>query len=141
MKFDWSKILIVTMVCFILLIVGMGIKMATSSQELYEEDYYELGEEHASRMNMEVQAKYVSYELIRNHNQFLFQFDSIGLISSFKLVHLADKSQDRDLIFTDTSPSSNVKIALGELEEGNWIMEVQGEVNGKPFFKKQQLAL
>ena len=43
MKLDWGKTLIIVMVAFMALIVTLGIKMATSDQTLYEEEYYERG--------------------------------------------------------------------------------------------------
>ena len=55
------------MAAFILFIVAMGVKMASSSEALYEKDYYEQGEKHAERMALEqvgeaVQINYLAKE-------------------------------------------------------------------------------
>ncbi len=53
MKISWGKILFIVMALFIVMIVAMGIKMVTSGQSKYEDNYYELGESHTKRMELE----------------------------------------------------------------------------------------
>jgi hypothetical protein len=141
MKFGWSKILVVVMASFIIMIVAMGIKMASTDQSLYEDDYYEKGEDHASRMTKELEAKHVELHLNRSSNSLQVSFDSMGFVNNIKLVKLSDETLDKEFNLTDSIPLKQATVNVGLLTSGTWILEVTGEVNAKPFFKKKQLAL
>jgi hypothetical protein len=125
------------MALFILFIVSMGIKMATSSQELYEEDYYEQGEKHADRMAMEIEARNVNTEYISSENSLSFEFDSIGWVENVKLVHLSNAESDLQIVTKDSLPSFSKLIPISALNPGIWVMEAEGTVNQKKFFIKK----
>lgn len=141
MRFDWSKILIAAMALFIIFIVSMGVKMATSSQALYEDDYYEQGEMHAERMVQEKAGEKVKVSYNRAKNALDIMYDTDGYVTSYKLVFLADNTKD----FAEKSlikrPSKEQSVLIRQdLKTGIWVLEVLGFVNGKPFFKKQQFV-
>jgi len=140
MRFDWSKILIAAMALFIIFIVSMGVKMATSSQALYEDDYYEQGEMHAERMEQERAGEKVKFDYQRSEKQFQIGFDTIGFVTSSKFVNLADRTSDKEIFSMDIVPKSEVIIEDWGLKPGIWVIEISGEVNGKTFFKKQQFV-
>ncbi len=143
MKLDWSKILILAMVLFIVFIVAMGIKMATSSQSLYEQDYYEKGEDHTSRMNMEKVGEHVNMKFASESNTIHFEFDSIGLVEEIRLVNLADSKRDKTLkVEQNDMPTQKNESTfnLGDLGQGIWVIEVKGSVNSTPFFIKKQIV-
>ena len=85
------------MIAFIVFIVAMGIKMATSSQSLYEIDYYEKGEDHTARMNLEKEGELVDLEFLHGSNTLNFKFDSIGYVSEIKMVNLSNSKLDKSL--------------------------------------------
>jgi nitrogen fixation protein FixH len=129
------------MACFILFIVSMGVKMATSNQALYEDDYYEQGEMHAERMEQQQAGQEVTVSFNRRKNSLDVNFDGTGYVSSYKLVFLADNTQDvedKDLVHT---PVEKQSIAIPqELKTGIWYFEVQGSIEGQSFFKKEQFV-
>jgi hypothetical protein len=137
---SWNKILIVAMAAFIIFIVAMGIKMASSSEALYEKDYYEQGEKHAERMELEQVGQAVKINYLASENAFTITFDSVGFIQEIKLVHLAGADDDRIVKPKDSEPSATKFIALTTLKPGVWMMEAKGEVNAKPFFIKKQFV-
>ncbi|PCJ63962.1 MAG: hypothetical protein COA58_15140 [Bacteroidetes bacterium] len=141
MKLDWSKILIITMALFMIFIVSMGVKMISSSQELYEDNYYELGEEHASRMEKETEGEKVEATYNRSKNSIDITFDGKGYISNYKLVYLANSKFDiREKNFIDTPVQKQTLKIPSKLNEGIWILELSGVVNDRAFFKKQQFT-
>lgn len=141
MRFDWSKILIVAMGAFIIMIVSMGIRMATSNQALYEDDYYELGENHTDRMHREEHARFVNVDLNANTQMLTVSFDSTGYCTRIRLVYLADKSQDKTLEKIDGTSSPSQQFNVGEIRSGSWFVEVSGNVNGNDFFVKEKYTL
>lgn len=128
------------MAAFIIFIVAMGIKMASSSEALYEKDYYEQGEKHAERMELEQVGQAVKINYLASENAFTITFDSVGFIQEIKLVHLAGADDDRIVKPKDSEPSATKFIALTTLKPGVWMMEAKGEVNAKPFFIKKQFV-
>ncbi|MGB0849697.1 MAG: FixH family protein [Bacteroidia bacterium] len=141
MKLDWSKILIGAMALFIVFIVSMGVKMATSSQALYEEDYYEQGEEHAIRMEQEKAGESVEVRFNRTTNSLDCEFEIDGYVSKYKLVCLADSKRDLEVSLSENSLSSKQSIVIpSKIVEGIWYYEVTGLVGKNAFFKKQQFV-
>ncbi|MBT8326476.1 MAG: hypothetical protein KJP21_02055 [Bacteroidia bacterium] len=130
------------MIAFIVLIVAMGIKMATSSQSLYEVDYYEKGEEHTSRMNLEKEGEHVDVEFLHRSNKLKFNFDSLGYIQTIKLLNLSNSNLDRTLEINSNDvvdQKEEVTVSLGDLSLGIWVLEISGFVNDKSFFIKKQI--
>ena len=140
MKFGWSKILIAAMAMFIIFIVSMGVKMATSSQALYEDDYYEQGEMHTERMKQEKAGEKVNATFNQTTSNVEVKFDSIGYVESAKFVHLANHRFDRSINVSANLTKNYTEIDLLNLEAGLWVMELKGLVNGQIFFKKQQFV-
>ena len=141
MKFDWSKILIAAMVLFIIFIVSMGIKMATSNQALYEDDYYEQGEMHAERMEQERTGDKVQVSYNRAENALDVVYDTDGYVTSYKLVFLADNTKDFDEKKLADTPVKQQQLEIGRhLESGIWYYEISGYTEEQAFFKKQQFV-
>jgi len=138
---SWNKILVIAMASFIIFIVAMGVKMASSNDSLYEKDYYEQGEKHAERMQLEEVGEAVSINYLASQNAFSIAFDSIGYIQEIKLVHMAGADDDRIIKPTDNDPSATKFIALTDLKSGVWMLEARGEVNGQSFFIKKQFVI
>lgn len=129
------------MAAFIIFIVAMGIKMASSSEALYEKDYYEQGEQHAERMELEKVGKAVEVNYRISERGFSVLFDSIGFVNEIKLVHMAGAEDDRIVRPKDLEPSAAKLIDVETLKPGVWMMEVKGEVNSKSFFIKKQFVI
>ena len=138
---DWSKILIAAMALFIIFIVSMGVKMATSNQALYENDYYEQGEMHTERMEMEKVGETISADYNGHLNALELSFKKAGVITETKLIFLADNGQDFSIRPLGSIAKTNIIIPLErELKPGIWYMEISGESGGQLFFKKQQFV-
>jgi hypothetical protein len=137
MKMDWGKILFIAMALFIVMIVAMGIKMATSQQSLYEENYYEQGENHEARMKAELEAKNLQFTFKPQTGEASFVFDSTGYVTMIKLIQLADEGNDMLIVNKDTVPVTTYTTIL-ETNKGGYILEMEGVVNGKAWFKKHQ---
>ena len=141
MRFDWSKILIAAMAVFIIFIVSMGIKMATSSQALYEDDYYEQGEMHSARMEQEQAGEKVKVSYNRAKNALDVEYETEGYVTGYKLIFRADNTKDFDEKSLADKPAKSQQISIPrKLEEGIWYYEVSGFIQGKPLFKKQQFV-
>lgn len=139
MKMDWGKILFITMAVFIVMIVAMGIKMATSQQSLYEENYYEQGENHEARMKAELEARNINFSFKPQTGEATFDFDSIGYVRSIKLIQLSDEGNDQCIVNKDTALVSTYKTVLS-VGKGGYILEMDGVVNGRFWFKKYQFV-
>lgn len=139
MKIDWSNVLIAAMIMFILFIVSLSVKMATSSYALYEDDYYEQGEIYNERMKMEKIGESVSADYIVDLNTLELNFKKAGVVTEVRLVFLADHEQDLSLRPSESLAKNRIVIPFEkELKSGIWYMEISGNSEGKPFFKKQQ---
>jgi hypothetical protein len=141
MKLDWSKILIIGMALFVIFIVSMGIKMATSNQSLYEKDYYEQGEMHAERMVQEQEGAKVMVSFNRGENAIDVKYEQEGYVTGYRLVFLADSKYDFDEKSTTSTPvkAQTLKIPRA-LKAGIWVLEITGFTEGEAFFKKQQIV-
>lgn len=140
MKLDWSKGLIAVMALFIIFIVSMGIRMATSSQELYEQDYYEKGEQHTERMEMEENGKDIKIEYNHVNNSLDVSLDGEAQILSYKLTFLPDQTRDIYRELENSTVKDSFGIALNDNTSGIWVIELKGKRAGKYFFKKQQFV-
>jgi hypothetical protein len=140
MKWDWSKSLILIMGLFILLIVGMAIKMATSNQSLYQTDYYEQGEKHTDRMEREEVGKQVQVLYNPSSGTLNVSFDSIGVVQSVELRYLSDAGRDKRIKVSEGRSTHKAELSFGKLASGLWIMEIEGKVNGESFFKREQFV-
>jgi hypothetical protein len=139
MNLDWSKVLIGAMALFIIFIVSMGVKMATSSQALYEEDYYEQGELHAVRMEEERNAKDIQIEYDPLQDALDVKLDGQAELLSYRLTYLANKKQDVYYEYADILVMDSFAIALNpESASGIWVVELRGKKDNKFFVKKQQ---
>ena len=141
MKWDWSKILIAVMAGFIIMIVGFAIRMATSEQSIYEEDYYELGESHAERMEKESYASFVAFEIAPSRSSIEVSFDSSGAVSTMKMVHLANAKLDRKFEIKEQTEVPSQLFTMEPLAQGSWVIEIDGVVNGNAFFLKKRFTL
>jgi hypothetical protein len=128
------------MALFIIFIVSMGVKMVSSNQALYEDDYYEQGENHAERMEQEQFGESVSASFNQSTSTVEVKFDSIGHVRLAKFVHLANSKFDRNINVTSNLDKDYSEIVLMDLEPGAWVMELNGVVNGEKYFKKQQFV-
>ena len=134
MKFNWSTILVIAMAVFIVLIVGMGIRMASSSSELYEQDYYAKGEDHAIRMEQEKVGSQLTITYDYKVKGLLVQHKNKSLnVEEVVLRKMANSKEDFKI-----RPTSSDTILL-TLSSGAWVAEIQGTVDGLPFFKKMSI--
>ena len=141
MKANWSKILIAVMALFILFIVTMGIIMATSSQTLYEDNYYEQGELHAERMEQEQAGEQVVVTYNHATNSLDVTYGERGFVVGYKLIFLADDHYDMAMKSANRVPKSSESLKIPKaLKEGLWMLEMVGMAEGKTIFKKQQFV-
>ncbi|MBR9861307.1 hypothetical protein GYB22_11280 [bacterium] len=136
---DWSKILIITMLVFIGFIVTLGINMANSTSDLYEEDYYQQGEKHETRLALEKVGQNVEVIYQAQAEVLKFNFDSIGSCSHLDFKNIADKKHDVSIDLSNKNHKES-QISVEELSEGLWIVEIEGKVNGEDFFKKYEFV-
>ena len=140
MKIKWSYILVIAMSIFILMVVAMGIKMASSNSELYEKDYYEKGEEHATRMQEETLAKQVTLTFLRSASQLRVEFtNGAGEVHEIRCLKLSDSKSD--FVISGENKAFNEKIFPFRLSTGIWVIEVKGVINNQKFFKKLELTI
>ena len=140
MKVSWNIILIVAMICFIVMIVSMGVRMATSSSELYERDYYEKGEDHAQRMEKESVSEEVTISYDSSSQMLNIDFGiEEGSISSIRGLKLSNSAQD--FKFKPDQKQFRTAAYPLELSQGIWVLEVKGERKGEAFFKKLNVTI
>lgn len=124
---------------FIIMIVAMGIRMASSSSELYEQDYYKQGEEYAERMVQEDLAKNVQANYHYNNNALQIKFlKGQGDLIKLKAIKLSNS--DEDFIIKLNKKAIDSLTIPFELSKGLWVIEINGTIEGKEFFKKLELA-
>jgi hypothetical protein len=140
MKIKWSYILVIAMAVFIVMVVAMGIKMASSSSELYETDYYEKGEDHATRMQEEALAKQVNLTFERNESQLRVEFlNGAGEVHEIRCLKLSDSKSD--FIINVEKETIKEKTFPITLSTGIWVIELKGVINKENFFKKLELTI
>ncbi|MFY0643979.1 MAG: hypothetical protein JXR19_05895 [Bacteroidia bacterium] len=128
------------MACFITMIVAMGIRMATSSSELYERDYYEKGEEHAERMLQESQSGNINLSYDYSFKGLAVDFGDVeGIINQVRCLKLSDSS--KDFIYKPDQKRFRTGSLRLDLSSGIWVLEVTGTRNGQEFFKKLQVTI
>jgi hypothetical protein len=127
------------MICFIGFIVSLGIMMAGSKHQLYEEDYYEKGENYEERIQHLKTGQTVSMQFSKEQNSLLLNFQGRGTYTSLLFRNIADKNKDF-MIPGDSHREASQVVDLANLESGTWIVECQGLVNGDSFFKKLEFV-
>ncbi len=141
MNLNWSKIVIGVLISFVIFITTLGIWMALSPQSLYDNDYYERGENHAIQMQKEISGKDIILDLNVESLKLKVIFKKSGYVKSARLICLSDKSRDKEIKVNDTTLKSSVFINLGNLHNGLWIIEIYGQSDNKPFYKSQEFML
>lgn len=135
MKMNWGKILMLVMLAFMALIVTLGIRMARSGQSLYEEEYYEKGEQHEDRLIKERTGLAVELSYNAALKSIELIYDSTGYFSEMLFRNLAD--ENRDFMLTGKKrQKSHEMVNVASIAPGNWVVECKGMVNGKEYFKK-----
>lgn len=141
MNLDWSKIVVGILISFVVFVMTFGIRMALSPQPLYDNDYYERGENHAAQMQEEISGKNIILDLDRESHKLGVIFSKKGYVKSARFICLSNKSRDVDIKINDTTLSSSVWLNIGDLHPGLWVFEVYGQSGNKSFYKKQEYTL
>ena len=141
MNISWSKIVVVILVSFVVFILTLGIWMALSPQSLYEEDYYERGENYAVQMKGELLGKNVTLDLDKESRELKVSFDKLGYVKSFRMICLSDQSQYKEIKMSNKILKPEVYLNLKGLQSGLWIIEIYGNSGNDSFYKKQEYNL
>ena len=138
MNISWSKIVVGILVSFVVFILTLGIWMALSPQSLYEEDYYERGENYAVQMKGELLGKNVTLDLDKESRELKVSFDKLGYVKSVRMICLSDQSQDKEIKMSNKILKPEVYLNLKGLQSGLWIIEIYGNSGNDSFYKKQK---
>lgn len=141
MNISWSKIVVGILVSFVVFILTLGIWMALSPQSLYEEDYYERGENYAVQMKGELLGKNVTLDLDKESRELKVSFDKLGYVKSVRMICLSDQSQDKEIKLSNKILKPEVYLNLKGLQSGLWIIEIYGNLGKDSFYKKQEYNL
>ncbi len=136
---NWGKGLVVSMSLFILFIIGLVFFMLRHNDALYEEDYYQKGEEHTETMKAEGIGGEI--KIVYSAPQLTINLQEIGLVSSVTLKHMGNSAYDRQV--TNDSPEEKqvFTLELKDLENGIWYVEINGKIQNKTFFRKEKLVI
>lgn len=141
MNISWSKIVVGILVSFVVFILTLGIWMALSPQSLYEEDYYERGENYAVQMKRELLGKNVTLDLDKESRELKVSFDKLGYVKSVRMICLSDQSQDKEIKMSNKILKPEVYLNLKGLQSGLWIIEIYGNSGNDSFYKKLEYNL
>jgi len=137
---NWGKGLAIAMTLFILFILSFVYRAMQDNDSLYEQDYYDQGEAHTSRMEAEEVAADVDISF--NNQVVTVDLGEPGSLESLKLKCMKDSKFDRQMTnTTETDLQKSYSIETGELVSGIWYAEARGKINGKDYLKKQQLII
>jgi len=138
---SWSKIVVGILVTFVVFILTLVIWMALSPQSLYEEDYYERGENYAVQMKGELLGKNVTLDLDKESRELKVSFDKLGYVKSVRMICLSNQSQDKEIKMSNKILKPEVYLNLKGLQSGLWIIEIYGNSGNDSFYKKQEYNL
>ncbi|MDG1046591.1 MAG: FixH family protein [Bacteroidia bacterium] len=131
---SWSKIVVGILVTFVVFILTLVIWMALSPQSLYEEDYYERGENYAVQMKGELLGKNVTLDLDKESRELKVSFDKLGYVKSVRMICLSNQSQDKEIKMSNKILKPEVYLNLKGLQSGLWIIEIYGNSGNDSFY-------
>ncbi len=136
---NWGKSMFLAMGLFMIFIVGMGIYMSRNSDSLYEENYYQKGEDHTKtmegeRVGLDVEIEYASGAL-------RVELPIQGKLSYVLFKNMANSNSDRRLTIEDGKMDTIFDFATENLVAGSWHIIVAGEIDGKNFTKNKEIII
>jgi hypothetical protein len=134
---SWSRGLIIAMVLFIAFILAMAFYMMSKTEKLYEDDYYQRGEQHTEIQQLESQGDGV--DIMLNDSLLGVSLPSIGRVSLIKIIQISGDQKDQLLKGgEDMDTAFYYKM---QLVPGRYDVRIQGVLNGKNFMKTKSFAL
>jgi hypothetical protein len=139
---NWGNRLLIGMLCFMTMIVVLGVLMVTSkSDALVDNDYYEKGIEYNVEYNKKMNVK-------RDHAEPIVELTSDSLILTFtkpakgriKFIRLSNKNLDRDLVLK-TDSSNQAKFSILRKSAGLWKLAVDWESANKAYLYEKEVML
>jgi hypothetical protein len=139
---NWGNRLLIGMLCFMAMIVILGVLMVTSkSDALVDNDYYEKGIEYNVEYNKKMNVK-------RDHAEPIVELTSDSLILTFtkpakgriKFIRLSNKNLDRD-VSLQTNSINQAKFSILHKSTGLWKLQLDWESANKAYLYEKEVML
>jgi len=136
---NWGKSMFLAMGLFMIFIVGMGIYMSRNADSLYEENYYQKGEDHtntmeAERVGLGVKIQYSSEAL---H----IELPEQGKLLYVLFKNMANSNFDRKLTIQDGKIDTVFDFSTELLAKGSWHINVSGTIDGENFIRNKEVII
>lgn len=136
---NWGKGLAISMIGFILFIVGMGFWMMRNNDSLYEKDYYQKGEQYTQTMVEKKNGQ--SVELRYTAGGLHIDLQEPGSLESISLKHMANGEHDRRLTNDKDMIQRVFDLDVTDLEPGLWVAEVRGTLNKEMYLSTLKFSV
>jgi hypothetical protein len=139
---NWGNKLLIGMLCFMTMIVILGVLMVTSkSDALVDNDYYEKGIAYNVDYDKKMNVK-------RDHAEPTIQLSSDSLILTFpkpaggtiKFIRLSNKNLDRQMALK-TDAMNQAKFSISHKSPGLWKLQLNWENANKAYLYEKEVML
>ena len=135
---SWGTKLILTMACFMIFIVTMGVLMFTSKTDaLVDNDYYEKGINYDSDYSKKenVKREHAEPKTVLLNDSLIVTF-SKPATGELKLIRTADKRLDKSFVFTS---SEEIKYVVSK--KGGWKIRLTWQSGNKSYLYEKEVLL
>jgi hypothetical protein len=139
---NWGTKLVIGMLCFMCMIVVLGVLMVTSQNDtLVENDYYEKGIHYDTDYNKKEQVKV-------DHADPVFELKADTLLITFvkqaegtiKFIRISDKTMDR-VYAVNTNSLNQLKLPVQTKAKGLWKLRLDWKSEGKKYLYEKEVML
>jgi hypothetical protein len=139
---NWGTKLVIGMLCFMCMIVVLGVLMVTSQNDtLVENDYYEKGIHYDTDYNKKEQVK-------TDHAEPVFELKADSLFVTFakqaqgtiKFIRVSDKTMDR-VYALKTDSLNQDKLSIRTKTRGLWKLRLDWESEGKKYLYEKEVMV
>lgn len=139
---NWGTKLVIGMLCFMSMIVVLGVLMVTSQNDtLVENDYYEKGIHYDTDYNKKEQVKV-------DHAEPLFTIEADSMLITFKkqaegtikFIRASDKTMDR-LYRLNTNALNQLRLPIKTKAKGLWKLRLDWNSEGRNFLYEKEVML
>jgi hypothetical protein len=139
---NWGTKLVIGMLCFMCMIVVLGVLMVTSQNDtLVENDYYEKGIHYDMDYNKKEQVKV-------DHADPIFELKADTLLITFvkqaegtiKFIRISDKTMDR-VYALNTNSLNQLKLPVQTKAKGLWKLRLDWKSEGKKYLYEKEVML
>jgi hypothetical protein len=139
---NWGNKLLIGMLCFMTMIVVLGVLMVRSkSDALVDNDYYEKGIDYNVEYNKKMNVK-------QDHAEPTVELTSDSLILTFvkpaqgkiKFIRLSNKTLDRSLSL-QTNSMNQAEYPILQKSRGLWKLQMEWQSENKPYLYEKEVML